>query len=189
MSRTSTHVDVRHLNGVVAVSEPVPGWDVRLLVAGRIGRPGTDAVTPGQRDLPLVRPVLPLVRAPGGVDQGRLPRALPGEAEVDVRDGSRSRPCLSADHMGTWREDGAWPRVGDSRAYAHGRHALMGAVWPLVDVVAGLELPLVRLGDDVDPLEPLDRCHGEPLRHDEPERGPVVPAQRPSVHLVGDEDL
>ena len=63
------------------------------------------------------------------------------------------------------------------------------SVWPLVDVVAGLELAGVRLGQDVDPLQPLHGGDGVPVGHDQPERGAVVGDERLAVHLVGDQDL
>ncbi len=69
------------------------------------------------------------------------------------------------------------------------RDGLVRAIGPLVHVVAGLELADVRLGQDVDPLQPLHGRDGVPVGHDEPEGRAVVGAQRLAVHLVGDQDL
>ena len=65
----------------------------------------------------------------------------------------------------------------------------MRSVGPLVHVVAGLELAAVRLGQDVDPLQPLHGRDGVPVRDDQSERGSVVETQWLAVHLVGDQDL
>jgi hypothetical protein len=39
----SAHVDVGDLDGVVAVAEAVPGWNLGLHVAGCVGRAGAEA--------------------------------------------------------------------------------------------------------------------------------------------------
>jgi len=62
------------------------------------------------------------------------------------------------------------------------------SVWPLVDVVAGLELSGIGLGQDVDAFEPLHGGHGVPVRHDDAERGSVVGTEGLAIHRVGDED-
>src|SRR5215213_4413335 len=59
----SAHVDVGDLDGVVAVAEAVPGWDLGLHVAGCVGRAGAEAVAAALGRLPVERPVLPLVWA------------------------------------------------------------------------------------------------------------------------------
>ena len=64
----------------------------------------------------------------------------------------------------------------------------MGPVGPLVDVVTGLELAGVGLGQDVEALEPLHGRDGVPVRDDQAERGAVVASERLPVHLVGDKD-
>jgi hypothetical protein len=55
--------------------------------------------------------------------------------------------------------------------------------------VAGLELADVRLGQDVDVLEPFHGGDAVPVGHDEPEWCAVVGVERLAVHLVGDQDL
>jgi hypothetical protein len=54
--------------------------------------------------------------------------------------------------------------------------------------VAGLELTGVRLGEDIDALEPFHRGHRVPVGDDHPEGGAVVRPQRFAVHEVGDHD-
>src|SRR5512132_1945856 len=48
----SAHVDVGDLDGVVAVAEAVPGWNLGLHVAGCVGRAGAEAVADGLGRLP-----------------------------------------------------------------------------------------------------------------------------------------
>jgi hypothetical protein len=55
--------------------------------------------------------------------------------------------------------------------------------------VAGLELADVRLGQDVDVLEPFHGGDAVPVGHDEPEGRAVVSVERLAVHLIGDQDL
>src|SRR5829696_2328644 len=57
----SAHVDVGNLDGVVAVAEAVPGWDLGLHVAGCVGRAGAERIPSRLGGLPLEGPVLPLV--------------------------------------------------------------------------------------------------------------------------------
>src|SRR5215210_8515814 len=92
----STHVDVHDLDGVVSVAEAVPGRDLRLRVAGGVSRPGTEGMPADVVRLPVERPVLPLVRAFGRLQPGRMPVAFAGEADVDARDGPGSRPGLAS---------------------------------------------------------------------------------------------
>ena len=66
--------------------------------------------------------------------------------------------------------------VGNARAHAHQGDGFVGSIRPLVDVVTRLELAGVRLGQDVDPLQPLHGGNGVPVGHDQPERRPVVEA-------------
>ena len=51
-------------------------------------------------------------------------------------------------------------------------NGLVGPVGPLVDVVAGLELSGVGLGEDVDALEPLHGGDGVPVGHDQRKGAP-----------------
>src|SRR5207247_5706009 len=88
-----------------------------------------------------------------------------------------------------WGDGCAGSRVDDASAYAHEGHGFVGTIGPFVDVVAGLKLADVRLGQDVDPFQPLHGCNREPVGHDQPEGSSVVGAERLTVHLVGDQDL
>ena len=83
----STHIDVGDLDCVVSVAEPVPGWDVGLDVAGRVGCSGAEGVSTDVRRVPVERPFLPVVGPLRGLDLGRVPVSLAGEADVDVGDG------------------------------------------------------------------------------------------------------
>ena len=56
--------------------------------------------------------------------------------------------------------------------HSHDGDGLVGAIGPLVDVVAGLELADVGLGEHVDAVEPFDGGDGEPVRDDEAEGAP-----------------
>src|SRR5207247_2406535 len=95
-ARHLAHVDVRDLDRVVSVAETVPWRDVGLHVAGGIGRAGAKAVAPDRGRVPIERPVLPVVRALWGLELGRMPVAFAGQADVDLRHRSCTRPCLSA---------------------------------------------------------------------------------------------
>src|SRR5918998_3463403 len=64
----SAHVDVGDLDGVVSVTEPVPGRDVGLHVAGRVGCSGSKGVSADVGHLPVERPILPLVRTLRGLE-------------------------------------------------------------------------------------------------------------------------
>ena len=64
----SAHVDVGDLDGIVAVAETVPGWNLGLHVAGCVGRAGAEAVAAALGRLPCEGPVLPLVRTLRGFD-------------------------------------------------------------------------------------------------------------------------
>ncbi len=90
----SAHVDVDDLDGVVPVSEPVPGRDLWLGVAGCVCRAGAEGVAANVVGRPVERPVLPVVRPEGRLDPGRVPVAFAGEADVDPRYGSSSRQAL-----------------------------------------------------------------------------------------------
>src|SRR5215211_3818559 len=94
--RASAHVDVGDLDGVVSVAEPVPGRDVGLHVAGRVGCSGSKGVSADVGHLPVERPLLPLVRTLRGLELRRVPVSLAGEADVDVGYRSGARPRLSA---------------------------------------------------------------------------------------------
>src|SRR5687768_12760799 len=78
----SAHVDVGNLDGVVAVAEAVPGWNLGLHVASCVDRTGAEAVAAALGRLPCERPILPLVRALRGFDLRRVPFAFAGEADV-----------------------------------------------------------------------------------------------------------
>src|SRR5215212_3639066 len=58
----SAHVDVGDLDGVVAVAQAVPGRNVGLHVARRVGRAGAERVPTRLRRVPGERPALPCVR-------------------------------------------------------------------------------------------------------------------------------
>ena len=118
-----------------------------------------------------------------------MPVAGAGEADFDACHGPGSRPGLAAYRARARAQRRAGGRGGDARAHAHQVDGLGGAVGPLVHVVPGLELAGVRLGQDVDPLEPFHRGDGVPVGHDDPEGRSVVGTQRLAVHLVGDQDL
>src|SRR4051794_26492109 len=95
-----SHVDVGDLDGVVAVAEAVPGWDVGLHIAGCIGCADAEAVAAALGRLPVERPVLPLVRALRGLDLGHVPVPFARDADFDVCDRSCARPGLTADGVG-----------------------------------------------------------------------------------------
>ena len=65
------HVDVRDLDGVVAVAEPVPRRDLWLHVAGGVGCSGPQGVAADVGRLPVEGPVLPVVGAGGRQRVGR----------------------------------------------------------------------------------------------------------------------
>src|SRR5215211_8947527 len=69
----SAHVDVGDVDGVVAVAEAVPGWNLGLHVAGGVGRAGAEAVPSCLGRLPCEGPVLPLVRTLRGFDLRWVP--------------------------------------------------------------------------------------------------------------------
>src|SRR5215207_6209682 len=115
---TSAHVDVGDLDGVVAVAEAVPGWNLGLHVAGRVGRAGAEAVAAALGRLPCEGPVLPLVWTLGGFDLRRVPVAFAGEADVDVGDRSGARPGLPAHGVGPRGDGCAASGIGDAGAYA-----------------------------------------------------------------------
>src|SRR4051812_33941273 len=58
----SPNVDVDDLDGVVSLSEAIPGRDFRLRIAGGMGPPGAGGGRADVARLPVERPVLPLVR-------------------------------------------------------------------------------------------------------------------------------
>ena len=118
-----------------------------------------------------------------------MPLAFAGEADVDCGHWPCAGPGLSAHGVGAGGDDRAGRWIGDAGADAHQIDGLVGTIGPLVDVVAGLELAGVWLGENVDSLQPLDGGDGVPVGHDEPERGTVVGGQWFAVHLVGDQDL
>src|SRR4051795_5936027 len=76
---SSAHVDVDHLDGVVAVAEPVPRWDLGLHVPGRIGRPGAEGGPAHGGGAPVEGPVLPGVGAGGLLELRLEPVPLAGE--------------------------------------------------------------------------------------------------------------
>lgn len=81
------------------------------------------------------------------------------------------------------------PGVGSvMRAHLHEIYGLVGWVRPLVHVVARMELPGERLGEDLDPPQPLHRCDPVPVRHDDAKGCSVIGAEGVPVHLVGDQD-
>src|SRR5215204_7264993 len=182
LAGASAHVDVGDLDGVVSVAEPVPRRDLGLHVAGRVGRPGAEGVPSDVVRLPVEGPVLPVVRPLGRLDPRRVPVAFAGEADVDPRYGSGSRPGLAA-HSVCAATDGR-PRSGicDPRTHAHEPDGLVRSVGPLVHVVAGLKLAAVRLGQHGDSLQPLHGRDGVPVRDDESEGGSVVETQWLAVH-------
>src|SRR5215218_2484560 len=148
----SPHVDVYDLDGVVSVAEAVPGRDFRLHIPGGVGRPGAEGVPADVVRLPVERPFLPLVRAFGRREPGRVPVAFAGEADVDARDGPGSRPGLAAHGVRAGTDRRAVSGGGDARPHAHEADGLVRPVGPLVHVVARLELTGERLGQDVDAL-------------------------------------
>src|SRR3954451_18778066 len=77
-------VNVRDFDGVVSVTESVPGWDLGLHVAGGVGCSDADGVSTDVGRGPVEGPVLPLVGAFGGFELSRVPVAGAGEAEVDA---------------------------------------------------------------------------------------------------------
>src|SRR6185312_13401927 len=79
----SAHVDVGDLDRVVPVAEPVPGWNLGLHVAGRVGRAGAERVSADLGRLPPEGPVLPLVRAHRGLEVHCVPLSLAREADMD----------------------------------------------------------------------------------------------------------
>src|SRR5215213_10947462 len=132
----SAHVDVGDLDGVVSVAEPVPRRDLGLHVAGRVGRPGAEGVPSDVVCIPVEGPVLPLVRALGGLELRGVPVAFAGEADVDPGHGSGSRPGFAAQRVRAAAETRPVSGIGDPRTYAHKVDGLMRSVGPLVDVVA-----------------------------------------------------
>src|ERR671920_1016050 len=135
----SAHLDVRDLDGVVAVADPVPRRDVGLDVAGRISGAGPQAV-PSGRGLPRVAPVLPLVGGLRRLDHRGAPFAFTDEAHPDVGDGAGTGPGLAADRVRAGG-GGGFPRRGrDPGPPPHVRGRVERPVRPLVDVMAGLEL-------------------------------------------------
>src|SRR6478609_1976805 len=78
----SADVDVQDFDCVVAVAEPVPGWDLRLYVAVGVGRPGTEGVAADVRGRPVERPVLPRIGALRRLELRRLPFAFARETHV-----------------------------------------------------------------------------------------------------------
>src|SRR3954452_15088265 len=108
------HVDVHDLDGVVAVAQTVPGRDVGLDVAGRIGRARAERRPSDAFGLPFVRPVLPPGRAFRLLDLRWVPVAVAREADVDVRDRPRAGPRLSAHRVGALRDDRRRCWVGDA---------------------------------------------------------------------------
>src|SRR5215218_10698041 len=170
----SAHIDVGDLDGVVAVAEAVPGWDLGLRVAGCVGRAGAEAVAAAFGRLPREGPVLPLVRTLGRFDLSRVPVAFTGEADLDLRHRSGARPGLSAHGVDAGGDGRAASGIGDPGAYAHDGDTLRRTIGPLVHVVARLELADVRLGQDVDVLQPFHGGDAVPVGHDEPERRAMV---------------
>src|SRR5918995_785820 len=159
----SAHVHVGDLDGVVSVAEPVPGRDVGLHVAGRVGCSGSKGVSADVGHLPVERPILPLVRTLRGLELRRVPVSLAGEADVDVGYRSGARPRLSAHGVLAGGDRRAGGGVGDAGADAHQRDAFVFSIRPFVHVVAGLKLAYVRFGQDVDPLQPFHGGDGVPV--------------------------
>src|SRR5207245_11267701 len=109
----SSHAAEDHPAGVVDVAEPSPGRDVRLDVAGRIGRAGPQGVPPDGGGVPVVGPVLPRVRAAGRLQLRLVPVALAGQTDLDASDRTGSRPSLAPDGAGAGTDDGRGCRFGD----------------------------------------------------------------------------
>src|SRR3954447_1006339 len=82
--RAPLHVDVRDLDGVVPVAEPIPRRDVGLNVAGRVGRSCAQGVPADAGRLPVERPVLPVIWTLRRLELRGMPLSLAGEADVDV---------------------------------------------------------------------------------------------------------
>src|SRR3954471_4449288 len=147
----SSPVDIDDLDGVVPVAEAVPGRYVGLDVPCSVCRSGAQGVPADADRVPGVAPVLPgAVARVGCFELRRLPVTLSGEAHVDVGDGPGAGPRLPADGaaLAVDGRSGCW--LCDAGADAHESDGLVRLVRPLVDVVAGLELPGVGLGEDVE---------------------------------------
>ncbi len=83
-SRQSAPVDVEDLDGVVAVSEPVPGRYVGFGVPGCVGGSGAQRVTTDVRGVPEEGPVLPVVGLCGWLHVGGVPVAFAGEEFAEL---------------------------------------------------------------------------------------------------------
>src|SRR3989440_13091137 len=128
----STNVDIKHLDRVVSVAQPVPGRNVWLDVSSSVGCAGAQAVPSDIGRLPGERPVLPLVRALRGIDSRRMPLSFAGEADLDLGDRPSSGPGLSAHRAGSGGDGRAVSGVGDARARAHQGDGFVGSIRPLV---------------------------------------------------------
>src|SRR5262249_11883209 len=124
----SANVDAGDFDGVVAVAEAVPRWDVGLHIAVRVGRTGAKGVPSRSGPRPVEWPALPVIGAFLRLEVCRVPVTFAGEADVDVRHGSGARPRLSANGVGAGRDGGVRGGVGDAGANAHGGD---GFVWPV----------------------------------------------------------
>src|SRR3954454_23583394 len=131
---SSAHVDVDHLDGVVAVAEPVPGWDLRLDVAGGVGRPGAEGVPAYGGGVPVQPPVLPRVGARGLLELRLVPVALAGEADLHARHRAGARPRLASYGAGAGVENRRRSGGGDPGTHTHEVDLLGRAIGPLVHV-------------------------------------------------------
>src|SRR5689334_3754821 len=86
------------LDCVVRVAAEIPGRLVRLLVALRVARAGTEHVRAGLR-LPAKAPAAPGPALPRRVELCRRPRHTAVGAELDRLDRRVSRPGTSLDHV------------------------------------------------------------------------------------------
>ena len=114
--------DEGNFDGVVAVSEPVPGWHLWLHIAGGVGCPGAEGVSSDVGPVPGVRPVLPLVGAGGCFQLRRMPFAFTGQADLDPGHRATARPGLAADRVRSDVQGGPGRRAGDPRPDPHQTH-------------------------------------------------------------------
>src|SRR5579885_816340 len=157
------------LNRVVTIAQLIPGWPIGLCSPGTIACPRADDMPPRLPRVPLPCPGLPRMRTDWRDKPGWLPGFRIIDTDINARHRAHTRPCPAANEMLSAWQRLPIERVGNLRADLHARHRLACPVRPVIYVGMRLELPAERIGNHANPLQPLDRSHPIPPRHDQPQ--------------------
>src|SRR4051812_6425098 len=122
--RSSTHVDVDDLNTIIAISEAVPGGNLRLRIPGRVRGSGAKGMSSDTGHMPIKRPVLPLRWITRLFKPGGLPFTLTRVADVDLSYRTGSGPGFAANCIDAGRDSRTRCGVSDAGSHAEQSHWL-----------------------------------------------------------------